>query len=269
MACGDRYRHLAVTSNGYTFDNPFGSVGIYPYDYIQWKDLARKLVELADAHYKALGEYESQVSGGTHYPKWNELQPMQNDMVGDLDDLPWTALSGSSGEEGISKAQDVISTALCLLERADDALVGYGQLPPPVPGVLPKPREPRDDENSWLLWVLLGAGGVITLGAVSYMLVQRGRRREPPKAPPSRPRAVGDTRAQAIRPSENPEAFFAFIDKGGKRHLWSRPQLSDTILESEAWDDPRTIKKIDRLKPGQSITVGGESLVRLSGSKRA
>jgi hypothetical protein len=189
MACGDKYKFLAVTSNGYTFENPFGTVGIYPYDYIQWKDLARKLVELANAHYHALGSYEAAISGGTHHPKWNDLQPMQNKMVGDYDDLPFTALSGSSGEEGISKAQDVISTALCLLEQSDDALNAYGQTPPAVPGVVPKPREPRDDTGTpWWIWMALGGGVVLVGGAVIYARSAR-RGREPP--PPSRSERSG------------------------------------------------------------------------------
>ena len=188
MGCGDRYRHLAVTSNGYTMDNPFGLVGLYPYDYIQWRDLARKLVETATEHFKALGDYEDSIGVAA---KWNELIPLQNGMIEDYEALPDIWFTGATGEAGIGQAQEVVAQALCLMEQADDALVAYKQKPPIIPGVLPKPRPGRDDSSiPWWVW---GVGAGVTAMAVTLIFASakanRGApRKEPPPKPALKPR---------------------------------------------------------------------------------
>lgn len=267
MACGDRYRHLAVTSSGNSFDNPYDDVATAA-DFEEWVGLAEKLERVANAHLAELAYIECSRNAGTDcgtddaqspvWTKWNALIPLQNELRGQIEELNgfFNTIGNLSYHEPIEEAMAAASSALCLLEQSDDALVGYGAAPPAIPGVWPKPT--KNDDFPWWGWALLGAGGVITLGALSYMLVKR-KGREPPKATPPRPRA------------ENPQAFFSFRGNDGKRYRWSRSQLDDTLLESEAWDKPRVIKQIDSLKPGQSITVGGEKLKRLAGptKKRA
>lgn len=177
MACGDRFRSLVVTSDGYTLDNPFGKVGIYPYDYYQWKDLARKFVEMADEHFAALGAYETTLG---NYPRWNEILPVKNGMSTDYLDLPSIVLTGWTGEAAISAAQEVIAQAACVMELSDDALIAYGQKAPVIPGLIPKPREPRDDTAMpWWIWALIGGGTTLAVG--SYVYAKRRQRREPPR----------------------------------------------------------------------------------------
>ena len=198
MACGDRFRSMVVTSDGYTLDNPFGAVGIYPYDYYQWKDLARRFVEMADEHFAALGEYEE--TRGT-YPRWNEILPMKNGMSIDYKDLPSIVLTGWTGEAAISAAQEVIAQAACVMERSDDALIAYGQKAPVVPGLVPKPREPRDD-GSMPWWVGVLVGGGLTLAVGSYVYAKRRKRREPP----SQRRSLAREGRPAARRPEGAEA---------------------------------------------------------------
>lgn len=267
MACGDRYRHLAVTSSGNSFDNPYDDVATAA-DFEEWVGLAEKLERLANAHLAQLAYIECSRNAGTNcgtdeaqspvWTKWNALIPLQNELRGQIEDLNgfFNTIGNLSYHEPIEEAMAAAASALCLLEQSDDALVGYGAVPPAIPGVWPKPTSNSD--FPWWGWALLGAGGVITLGALSYMLVKSKRS----KALPSRPSASASTA------SANPEAFFSFKGRDKKRYRWSRSELDDTILESEAWDKPSLVKKIDRLKPGQSITVDGETLKRLGSTKK-
>ncbi len=63
-------------------------------------------------------------------------------------------------------------------------------------------------------------------------------------------------------------ALFRFVDKAGKRYTWKREVLADTIFESEAWDKPEIRKRVDELAPGKSITIAGETLTRIDGTRK-
>lgn len=56
---------------------------------------------------------------------------------------------------------------------------------------------------------------------------------------------------------------FEFTGRGAK-YLWGQDELDDTIFEGERWDKPSMRKRVGKLRVGQKITVGGETLRRVN-----
>lgn len=192
MACGDKYKHLIVTKDGYTLDNQYGGTP-FASDYSGWYTRAKELVEMANDAFHKLGDVECQKTGGTScgtddvvggsYPKYNALVPLQNNMIVHFDDLEadWHQISFTQGtQDAIGEAAQVAVEAVCLLESANDAILAYGAKPDVIPDITPKPRE---SGIPWWVWALAGGGATIVLGSLAYGAVQKVRaRRGPPAA---------------------------------------------------------------------------------------
>jgi hypothetical protein len=180
MACGDQYKYLVVTVDGYTIDNPYGKFPVSG-DYSGWLALAKELRELANDAFLKLGEVEKEKVGS--YPKYNALLPLQNNMIAHYDDLEydWHQLSLTTGLiEEISKAVHVCVEAICLLERANVAITAYGSAVDVIPDIT---RKPESGETPWWVWALVGTGAVILVGTgVSYYRRKLRSVREPPRA---------------------------------------------------------------------------------------
>jgi len=225
MACGDRYKHLIVTSDGYTLDNLYGN---FPFasDYTGWKIRAEQLVELANDAYLRLGDIEGAKGVATH---WNALNPLQNNLIVHLDELEddWHQITATQGTvEEINKAAQVAVEAVCLLDRANAAIESYDELPtvpgeppgtdPSIPDITPTPKDDRPGGANapsgapWWIGPVLGASAVIITGALAYGAWQKRKnraRRQPPAArrdDESRAREQG--RPVAKRPSGNPRS---------------------------------------------------------------
>ncbi len=162
--CGTRYRHLVVTVTGQTLADPYGWIPTSG-DYEEWVALAEELSNTAVQHFDELGRIECQRTGGTNcgnpdaaeggaYPKWNALVDSKNALVQRVDDLPsaWTTLDVNGG---ITRTRAVISDALCLLDRADQALEYYKAPIPPLPGL-----QEAKDPVPWYAWSALAGAGV-------------------------------------------------------------------------------------------------------------
>jgi len=213
MACGDRYKHLIVTVDGYTIDNPYGATP-FGSDYTGWYSRAEQLVEMANDAFRRLGEVECQKSGGSNcsdpqnasspsWTKYNSLIHLQNNLFAHFEDLEsdWHQISFTQGTvEAIGEAMQVCIEAVCLLDRANVAIQSFGVQPDVLPDITPTPK---DDRDPWWLWPLVGAGATLVVGAVGYGLYQRSRagrnRREPPAPQPRA--ASADGRPVARRPT--------------------------------------------------------------------
>ncbi len=181
MACGDPYKYLVVTKDGYTIDNQYGWTP-YASDYSGWYDRTKELVEMANDAFHQLGDIEAATGS---YPKWNALIPLQNNMIAHFDELEsdWHQISFTQGtQEAIGEAVQVSIEAICLLDQANAAIKSYGGKPNVIPDITPPKRE---DQEPWWLRPLIGAGVAITVAAVGYGLYQKAKRRDPP-APSTR-----------------------------------------------------------------------------------
>lgn len=193
MACGDRYKYLIVTADGYTIDNKYGNFPLSS-DYTGWLTRVDELIEMANDAYQQLGTIECQRTGGTNcgtssvaggsYPKWNALITLQNNIIAHRDNLEddWHQVSGTQGlVEEINKAAQVAVEAVCLLDQANAGIQSYGNAPTVIPDITPTPQ---DEREPWWLWPLVGAGATLAVVAVGYGLIhkKRGGRREPPAA---------------------------------------------------------------------------------------
>lgn len=170
MACGDRYRYLAVTASGLNLSNASGIVPTFD-DYEEWQDLAERLGVMAQQAADALAEVEGSVNGGA-FPRWNAVTEIKSRMVDKLEDLPdfYTGNVSSS----IGDAQSAIFDALCVIELSVDGIAHYGGPAFVVPGA------PTPDPG-------LGLGGAVTTGigtvalvgglAIAAVIISRGRRR--------------------------------------------------------------------------------------------
>lgn len=202
MACGDKYKHLAITVSGYTFEKPRGWYPIASY-YEEWYQLTEELVAKATSKLKQLATIECKATGGgancTVYslpgdiapadPKlvaYNGLRPLYNQMQQEFAELYDTWNVGVLGHDldaAIAEAQAVIATALCLMEESDKGIQLYGGTPTPTPGGQRAP----DDGSLWWLWA--GGGIVLTVGVVALgKRWARGRRER--SAPPANRRAA-------------------------------------------------------------------------------
>jgi hypothetical protein len=169
--CGSKYRSLVVTVSGYTFENPYGMVA-FGSDYEEWRELARQISDMANDRLGELGAAECQATGGTNctdpdeasggtYPRWNALLDLNNRMTASYKALPNSFTTNPV--EGIGRSQAVINDALCLLEKSDEGLKAYGQVPPPIvdPGASGAKRQ-----IPIYAWTALGGAALVAGGVV-------------------------------------------------------------------------------------------------------
>jgi len=174
--CGARYQHLAVTVGGQDFESGYGWWGTSQ-DYSEWKDLAEQLSELAISHFVELGRVECERSGGgdcddiekAWSPSWdryNALLDQKNALVKKTDDMGsvWFTLDIPSA---VSRAKAVITDALCLLERSDDAIKTLGGTPPII-----AERGSKKKSLPLYAWTALGGAGLVAAGVVVGQVVQ-------------------------------------------------------------------------------------------------
>jgi len=181
MICGERYKNLAVTSSGYSFDNAFGLFATIE-DYTEWRAVAKKIMDLGHDHLVTLGEIEEVV--GT-YPKWNELVGKNNKLIDHYDNLPWTISiwTGAQIEEAISEAMVVVSEGMCFLDQVDAAISSYQRDPPRIPGIVPKKKPPAEFPKPKLPiigevdWGYVIVGALVVGGVVLYRRAGGSKRR--------------------------------------------------------------------------------------------
>jgi hypothetical protein len=177
--CGERYKHLAVTTDGYSFENPYGHFGT-PYVYVQWRAVAEKIVKLGVDHLEELDRIQEEHG---LYEGWGELVADKDELVEHFDDLPWVttvAISGFHVESGIAEAMTVTSEALCFLERVDLAIESYKRAVPSIPGIVPEKKGPAKLPGPTL--PLIGEvpwgyviAGVVVVGTVALYRRAKGR----------------------------------------------------------------------------------------------
>lgn len=162
MACGDRYKHLAVTSKGYTPENTYG-VFYLPTDYADWTALADKLVGLASTHMAKLQAVEA--GRGKALRKFNALSGEWAALLRKKEDLPTLMLASASD---LPKVVDVVNASLCLLEQVDDAIASYGVDVPeiPTPGRGPAPAPPTAGGLFDPFFIALVVGGYLVYRGV-------------------------------------------------------------------------------------------------------
>lgn len=139
-SCGDKYRQLAVTADGYSLDNPYGRVAVWT-DYSGWKELARQLALTMRDHLYKLYDADPK--------KYNEIVEEHNQVIADYEGLPDSSILWSGGTivENIGAAAGVVADEICMLDRYDAAIAASGKTPPPVPGGIkpePKPKPITD-----------------------------------------------------------------------------------------------------------------------------
>lgn len=161
MACGDRYKHLAVTSKGYTPENTYG-VFYLPTDYADWTALADKLTGIASAHMAKLQAIEA---ARGRLRKFNALSGEWAALLRKNEDLPTLLLASASD---LPKVVDVVNASLCLLEQVDDAIASYGVEAPeiPTPGRGPAPAPPTAGGlfDPFFVGLVVGGGYLIYRG---------------------------------------------------------------------------------------------------------
>lgn len=156
MACGDRYKHLAVTKSGYDPDNPNGAFYL-PSDYSEWTAVADRVVELVNKHILELQQIEAEHGKGFKY--FGPLSGERATLLRAREDLPSLLLAAG---KDLPKVIDVVMQGLCLLEQVDDAIADYGVTPPelPSPGRDPKPPPlpgPSSIGNAVITLAIVGA----------------------------------------------------------------------------------------------------------------
>lgn len=171
MACGDKFRHLAVTSSGLSFENPFDDIATSG-DYEEWIELARRMLLLSQAQLDALEMVEGAATPGT-WTHWNAANSFRERAVQQFDDLPstWVAFNIS---QAIGEAQASILDSLCAMELANDSIVELGSVPPPTPGA------PDPHDNDGLLSGAENAAGIAiglaVVAGIGFALLTRKRR---------------------------------------------------------------------------------------------
>lgn len=168
MACGDRYRYLAVTKSGYTPENPNGAFYL-PSDYSEWTAVADRVVGFVNAHITELQTIEA--GEGKGFPTFAPLSAERAAFLRAREALPSLLLAAG---KDLPKVIDVVMQGLCLLEQIDDAIAGYGVEAPelPSPGRDPKPPPlPSPSTIGNTVITLLIIGGVVGAG---YYLFKKG-----------------------------------------------------------------------------------------------
>ena len=176
MACGDKYKHLVVTSSGYTpsspgSDLPFAGQSVYA----EWYELANKLSVEARERYELLGEIEGQKSK-SGYPKWDALVDLDNRMKSRVQGMTSPPLVFFDYAGARAQAQTVIADALCLMQSANAGIKSYGGNVPSQPGSLGDAAE-----IPWWVWVGGGAVLTVALGVTTAALLSNRRRRLQPQ----------------------------------------------------------------------------------------
>lgn len=172
MACGDRYKHLAVTTDGYTPENPYGAFIVPFRDYAQWRSLAEKLTGIVNEHVVMLQAVEAKKA--PTLPEFTRVNEARATLLSNLEALPSVVGSGTMPDaEPIDLALAVVAEALCVLEQADDAIEGYSERAPEVPGVTPTPKKPGSGPDQLRDWAITLAI-VAALGVGGYFLFKSG-----------------------------------------------------------------------------------------------
>jgi hypothetical protein len=206
MACGDKYKFLAVTGSGTNFDNPYEKAPTLA-DFEEWVGLAERIEKIANDHLRQLAYVECVRAGGTgcgtsdatssSWKKYNELIPLQNQLRAQIEDLTgfWSpGFDNWTFHEPVQEAMEAVSSGLCLLEQANDAIISYGVKPQIVPGVKTPALPPSDSGIPWWVWVAVG-GGVVLIGS-AVISGMTGRRRNPEQ---EQPRIPSGRRSRAAR----------------------------------------------------------------------
>jgi hypothetical protein len=161
------YKALAVTIDGYTLDNPYGSFAI-PSDYAGWKLLAENIAGVLQDHYHHLGAIEQKIvdaNPGAGFPEWNKYVDEKNAIMERVENLPsrfMASLSGGQLVDAIAKARDATQDSLCLLEQVDASIRNYGEKPKASPGA-PTPKDPDTPSLG-----VLGTIGILTVTAAAF-----------------------------------------------------------------------------------------------------
>lgn len=168
MACGDRYRYLAVTVSGLSLENPYDDLATVP-DFREWKERARELSVLAQSYHDALGVEEEAKTPGS-FALWNAVNEVRSRMVERYDELP--SFLSTDPPDDIAAAQAVIFDALCVMEMSVDGIASLGGTAPAVPGAPP----PRDNDGI-LTTTKNAATTLLLVGGAIFGLVLLARRR--------------------------------------------------------------------------------------------
>jgi len=171
-ACGDSLRALAVTSDGYTLDNPYGRFALYT-DVEGWRALAHAWQARAREHFDFLGEIEKrkapESATDADYPQWNALVDSWNALAEKSPKIDETGgiITGSGVSEAIAFCTALVAEQLCFIERVDKAIVDYGETPPALPGPV-KPAPPPADATD----IAKTAITLVAVGVVGFVIVQ-------------------------------------------------------------------------------------------------
>jgi hypothetical protein len=182
--CGEKYRHLVVTASGYTLENPYGAVA-FGSDYEEWREQAREWSVKANRIFADLGELECEKTGGLlcesetfaqggQYPKWSALLDLNNRMTESYQALPNAYVTNPV--VGIGASQKVIADALCLIDRAEQAIRFYGGTvtdmptvtPEEAPGFLGRIFPSLNFKIPWYAWAGLATVGFASGAAIAY-----------------------------------------------------------------------------------------------------
>jgi hypothetical protein len=160
MACGDAFRHLAVTASGLSFDNPFDDIATND-DFEEWKELARKLGVQAQHDADDLSEVEFASIGA--WNRWNIVNDRKTAAITLYDDLPEFYIGSHSVK--VAEAQAAVLEFLCVIELARNAIKSYGGTPDVLPGT-PNPKENDGilTATGNLLTTVVVVGGIVVGG---------------------------------------------------------------------------------------------------------
>lgn len=180
--CGDRYRHLIRTKDGYTIDNRCG-VYCAQSTVISWTDAARELSSRLNRAWKELIRVETGPGDIVGCGPGGQPEECPSKSIGDrlrayfdeADDLPgwWDLLfldfvTPTRARELVDEAVANMENGVCLLEQINDGIEAVGGTPPPVP---PKPTK-EEGGGFWDAFttavittaVVVGAGAAIYIG---------------------------------------------------------------------------------------------------------
>ena len=219
MACGDAYRHMIVTSSGYTPEEPFGSwydprAHVHTAgDALEWWAIAdtmraRATAKLAELQQAAkikgrmdvyddvvrlyMGPATNAFAAIEQPSKWKEV-PAYLGPAG----LLWYGLSTDDVTAWVQKAVESSEGFACAMEQADAAFGELGLTPPATPGRPPEAPETDADADFCqrnlgrscpsLFKTVAVAGGVAVVGyfGLKYFLTRRAYARAAAAASPT------------------------------------------------------------------------------------
>lgn len=172
-ACGDSLRHLAVTADGYTLDNPYGHFALYT-DVEGWRALAHSMQTRAREHFDRLGEIEKLRATEDmvdKFPKWNALVDAWNALAEKASKIDDTGgvVTGSAVQEAIAFCTALVAEQLCFIEQVDSAIVSYGETPPEIPGPVKPAPLPAGATDIAKAALTLAAVGIVAIVAVQLL----------------------------------------------------------------------------------------------------